>query len=311
MKLSVVTTLFRSANYVQAFLERATRAAEACTDDFEIVLVNDGSPDDSLQRALESGNPRLVVVDLSRNFGHHRAMMAGLAHASGQLVFLIDVDLEEPPENLPRFWRHMSEHPAVDVVVGETSSKPGGTVRRFASSLFYRVFNALSPVKIPEMAMVSRLMRRPYVDALLQYRESEPFLPALWIDAGFRQEHLQAQKIFDGNSTYTIGRRLRMALHAISSFSSMPLIYLFWLGASFSVGAILFALFLIIQRLYRPDSMLPGWSSVIAAMFFIGGVIIFSLGVLGLYLAKIYREVKGRPNVLVRTVFRVNGAVER
>ena len=155
--------------------------------------------------------------------------------------------------------------------------------------------------------MVSRLMRRPYVEALLRYRESDPFLPALWVDAGFIQRYFPASKRFDGESTYTLRRRLRMALHAIASFSSMPLLYLFYIGAAFSGGSIVFVVALVINRIISPEPVLPGWSSVIAALFFIGGVIIFALGVLGVYLSKIYKEVKARPNSIVRSVHRAGG----
>lgn len=304
VRLSVVATMYRSRAYVEEFVRRAAEAAASCTTDYEVVLVNDGSPDDSGDVARRLGDPRVVIVELSRNFGHHRAMLCGLEHARGERIFLIDIDLEEPPENLRAFWDLLEREPEVDVVVGEVSEKPGGPVRRLASGAFYRVFNSLSPVRIPEMAMVSRLMRRGYVEALLRYRESDPFLPALWVDAGFVQRYLSASKRFDGETTYTLRRRLRMALHAIASFSSMPLLYLFYVGAAFSGGSIIFVAALALNRIFSPEPVLPGWSSVIAALFFIGGVIIFALGVLGVYLSKIYKEVKARPNSIVRSVHR-------
>lgn len=307
MRLSIVATMFRSSRYVAEFCHRATLAAQQCCDDFEIVLVNDGSPDDSLHRALSLGDSRVVVVDLSRNFGHHPAMLCGLRHARGERVFLIDIDLEEPPENLERFWRYQELHPEVDVVEGQVESKPGGVLRRLSGAIFYKVFNSLSPLKISDRAMVSRLMSRAYVDALISYQEADPFLPAIWVDAGFVQHAVPAKKHFDGSTTYSVRRRIRMALHAIASFSSMPLIYLFYVGAVFSGGALCFVAYLGYQRIFGSEAILPGWSSVIAALFFIGGIVIFSNGLLGIYVAKIYKDVKGRPGTIVRKVYRPSG----
>jgi putative glycosyltransferase len=307
MKLSIVATLFNSSGYVEEFVRRISASAGRCTSDYEIVLVSDGSPDDSVQRTLAINNPRIVIIELSRNFGHHPAILCGLAHTSGELVFLTDVDLEEPPEDLERFWVALTASTEVDVVEGRITDKPGGILRRLGSLAFYRFFNTLSVVKVSDRATVSRLMRRDYVNALLQYGESDPFLPALWVDAGFKRQSVPTTKTFDGRSNYTFRRRFRMAINAITSYSTTPLHYLFYVGSLFSVGALLFVIILVLQRTIYSREMFPGWSSIVAALFFIGGITIFAIGLLGAYIARIYREVKARPNTIVRRIHSKSG----
>src|SRR5256885_14440017 len=149
MKLSIVTTLYYSAPYLDEFYDRACAAAEKFTRDFEIILVNDGSPDNSLEVALSiyQKDHRVKVIDLSRNFGHHKAMMTGLAHASGELVFLIDCDLEEEPELLERFHRELIASGA-DVVYGVQQKRKGDLFERVSGTLFFKLFNALSSQSI-------------------------------------------------------------------------------------------------------------------------------------------------------------------
>jgi putative glycosyltransferase len=304
MKLSIVTTLYQSSRYLEEFHQRMTATAGAITDDYELIFVNDGSPDDSLDVAkkLLAGDCHIVILDLSRNFGHHRAMMTGLERAKGEYVFLIDVDLEEHPENLTAFWDYLSTHPEADVVIGELQTKKqGGLTRRLASSWFYDMFNFLSYIKISKKELVSRLMRRVYVDSLISYQERELFIPGIWAHAGYNQHYLPAEKTFDGYSTYTLRRRLTMMVDAVTSFSAKPLLMVFYTGILFVIGAAAVILYLTINKLFFGGSIL-GWASLVAILFFIGGVIIFSLGIVGIYTAKIYTEVKQRPNSIVKTV---------
>lgn len=304
MDLSIVATLYSSSKYIPAFHERISRVAQTLTKNYEIVFVNDGSPDDSLAvaRGICEHDSKVKVVDLSRNFGHHRAMMCGVKHALGDRVFLIDVDLEELPELLGTFWQTMETDPEIDVVVGELQEKTVPFFKKVVSSMFYSVFNALSAVRISNREIVSRLMNRAYVNALVEYQEREIFFPAIWVDAGFRQIKIPATKTFDGNSTYTIRKRLVMAVEAVTSFSSMPLIYIFYLGLLFSLSSAIFICFLLLRKLFIGHVIL-GWTSLMAVLFLVGGIIIFSLGVVGIYVSKIYIEIKARPNSIVRKIY--------
>src|SRR5690348_2277924 len=202
MKLSVVTTLYKSAPYLQEFYERATRAATALTDDYELLFVNDGSPDDVCERAiaLHRGDVHVRVLDLSRNFGHHKALMTGLVHARGDLIFLIDSDLEEDPAWLPLFHETM-QSTGVDSVYGIQRSRKGGWFERASGAIFYRVFNKLLTHPFPLNIITARLMTRRFVDALVQHRDREVSMAGLCTITGFEQRPLTVKKGTRGDTS--------------------------------------------------------------------------------------------------------------
>jgi putative glycosyltransferase len=307
MDLSIVTTLYQSAPYVKDFHERASAAAESITEDFEIVFVNDGSPDESLAAALErhAEDDRVRVVDFSRNFGHHKAIMTGLDYANGKKVFLIDSDLEEPPELLDTFWDKMRTTEC-DVVYGVQRTRKGNWFERAAGAVFYAVFNLLSPEPIPRNLITARLMTRPYVDALLQHREREICIAGLWAATGFQQEPVVVDKGNKGQSVYDLRRKFTNLVNAITSFSNRPLVFIFYLGSLISIGAAMAAAYLIIYRLFI-GPLKDGWPSLMVSIWLLGGLTIFSLGVIGIYLSKIFTETKQRPYTIVRQVYERNG----
>ena len=305
MKLSIVSTLYCSAAYIGEFCERAAKAAkEFAGDDFEIVLVNDGSPDDSLDVAVNlyrSGGFPLKIVDFSRNFGHHKAMMAGCMHASGDYVFLIDVDLEESPEWLIPFAEQMRKD-GCDVVYGVQDHRKGGWFERGAGAVFYRVFNFLADIRVPRNVTTARLMTRRYVDVLTQYQEREVFLLGLWTIAGFRQEPHVVHKLSTSPTTYSLRKKLVVAVNSLIVFSNVPLYAICFLGIGTSLVSAVLALYYVISFFLR-SSNVSGWASLIVSLWFIGGLILFSLGVIGLYVSKIFVEVKRRPYVSVRRIY--------
>jgi putative glycosyltransferase len=303
MRFSVVSTMYRSRPYLDEFVRRATEAAGLLTKDFEIVLVNDGSPDGSLEKALEirALNPHVKVVDLARNFGHHKAMMTGLQHARGERVFLIDSDLEEGPELLTSFTEELERQDA-DVVHGVQRRRKGGWFERMTGSLFYTLFNAIAPHPIPRNLTTARVMTRRYVDALVQYQEREVNLAAIWSYAGFKQVPLPVDKAHKGTTTYRLGQRVAHLVNSITSFSTAPLVLIFYLGTGISLLAGICATYLVIRRLFFGER-LEGWASLIVSIWFLGGVTLLSLGVIGVYLAKIFSEVKQRPYTTVRAVY--------
>ena len=303
MRLSIVSTLYRSAPYLREFHARAAAAAVAITDDVEFVYVNDGSPDDALDVALslreEFGNVR--VVDLSRNFGHHRAMMAGLAHATGDRVFLIDCDLEEDPELLAAFAAKLAEAQA-DVVYGVQDNRGGGPANRLFGWLYYKLYNAVSADPIPRNLLTVRLMTRRYVDALLRHREAEFVISSLWVRTGFVQIPVAVTKGRKPTTSYDFRRKFVLMVNSITACSAVPLHYVFYLGlVVFSVSAVT-ALALVIRRLFF-GVMLDGWPSLMVSIWMLGGLIIFCQGVIGIYLAKVYHEAKRRPPTITREVF--------
>ena len=271
--------------------------------DYEIVFVDDGSPDSSLTTAvkLSEKNGNVKVVELSKNHGHHRAMMIGMEHALGERVFLVDCDLEEPPENLSIFWKLMCEDGEVDLVYGVQEEKQANGLRKILSQSFYKVFNSLSNVKIPGNELVSRLMKRNYVNALLEYKERELFISGIWADVGFRRKEVLTQKEYNGNSSYTLAKRLTMAIDAVTSFSTKPLLYVFYLGFFVSMLSLASACYLVINKLLF-GTVVDGWTSILVSLYLIGGIIIFCIGAVGLYLSRVFSEVKQRPLSIVRKV---------
>src|SRR4051794_383918 len=187
MKLSIVTTLYKSAAHVEEFHRRASEAAKRVTDDYEIVMVDDGSPDDSLALAcaVAARDSRVRVVELSRNFGHHKALMTGLDHAKGELCFLIDSDLEEDPALLTEFYR-LIHSGSWDVVFGYQESRQSGSVTGIASRIAWFLIDKLYALQVVPNQCTVRLMRRKYVDALLLHRERSPVIGALWVITGFK-----------------------------------------------------------------------------------------------------------------------------
>lgn len=301
MRISVVTTLYNSAPYIGEFVERTRAELQKLTDDHEFILVDDGSPDDSLRTALVllRTEPRLRVIELSRNFGHHKAMMTGLEHASGDLVFLIDVDLEEPPELLGAFFATLRDE-ELDVVFGFQKARKGGLIERLGGHLAWRLLNLFLPVKIPHNHSTVRLMTRDYVDALVQHKEHKTAIGGLWVMTGFKQKGIEFEKESRGNTSYSMSRRLVLLMDSITSFSELPLFLVFYVGCAVLFGSILMGAYLIIRRFN--GHLLEGWVSTMVSIAFFGGLTVFSIGVVGLYVSRIFIETKGRPYTLIRRI---------
>lgn len=311
MKLSIVTTLYNSSSTVDEFCRRTVNAAEAVTQDFEIVLVDDGSPDDSLDIAcqLAKEDSRVRVVELSRNFGHHKALMTGLDHADGDLCFLIDSDLEEDPALLLTFWKELEAHD-VDVVYGYQSKRKGRLVERVTGDLAYKLFNSLLSHPVPLNAVTVRLMKREYVKSLLMHRERQTVIGGLWVLTGYRQLGVPVNKVARPTSTYSFWRRWHALIDSISAFSETPLVAIFYLGLVISGLSALMGAWLFIRWFFF-GNILAGWVSVMLSVWFLGGVLIFCVGIIGIYISKIFIETKNRPYTIVRRVHAYSGADQR
>lgn len=304
MKLSIVATLYQSAPYIAEFHQRATAVArQFAGDDYEIVLVNDGSPDNSLELAVQltEADSHVVLIDLSRNFGHHKAMMTGLAHAKGELVFLIDSDLEEEPEWLEAFAQQMKQD-RCDVVYGVQERRKGNWFERWSGRWFYRFFKALTGLALPENVVTTRLMARRYVDALLCHQEREVFMAGLWHITGFDQRPQVIKKHNTSETTYTFRRKMSLLVNSVTSFSNAPLVSIFYIGVAISLFALAYIAYLVTHWLFLAKPM-SGWTSVMASIWLLGGMVISFIGVVGIYLSKIFSETKQRPYTIVRQIY--------
>lgn len=309
VQISVVTTLYKSRPYIKQFYERMTAVLQQLACPYEIVFVDDGSPDLSASdvRDIISTDDRVVLVELSRNFGHHYAILAGLSQACGRQVFLIDSDLEEQPEWLTDFIATAKHHGA-DVVYGIQKQRGGGLFKQYSGGLFYKLFNSVSETEIPDNVCTVRLMTRDFVDALLSLGDRNVFLAGNLSWVGFKQVPVYVQKqTRQEPSNYTITRMLALFINAITSFSSYPLRLIFFIGLLISGLAGLFGANMLLEKLLYPESIQLGYASIIVSIWFLGGLIILFVGIIGIYLSKMFVEVKDRPLYIVRKVYRQEG----
>lgn len=297
--VSVVAPVYNEEATLQAFYEEVCRALEDYP--FEIVLVDDGSSDRTplLLHALAEEDARVRVVYLSRNFGHQTAITAGLDHAQGDAIVMIDADLQDPPSLMPKMLDRW--HAGYDVVYAVRQQRAGETAMKLTTAnWFYKVFGKLSQVDLEPNAGDYRLLDRRALDGLLSMRERNRFLRGMtgWI--GFNQTAIPYQRDarYAGETKFTLRKMLRFALDALSSFSHVPLQVATLLGFFFSAAA--FAAIPIVIGLRLAGLYLPGFGSVTIAILLLGGIQLIAIGLIGEYVGRIYDEVKRRPLYMVR-----------
>lgn len=304
--LSIVTTMYRSRRFLEEFLVQCLQATtEIGCSHFEIVLVNDGSPDDSVAYALmrKQDIPQLVIVDLSRNFGHHYAMQAGLRHARGDLILLIDCDLEVSPLILEGFKAKL-EATRCDMVYGFQEERKGNVFERASGGFFYKAFNFLSDIQIPENIATERLMTRRYVDALLQLGDHNLFMGGMMSWTGFDQVGIPLKKKQrEGKSSYTLLRRIHLMINAVSSFSALPLVWMFNIGMMITTASFLYLFYLIFAKLVFNNAII-GFTSMMGLMSLSLGILTTGLGIIGIYLGKVFTQVQNRPTYIVKDIYR-------
>lgn len=305
LKLSIVTSLYYSESYVEAFYNRLREVLDSLTTNYEIIFVNDGSPDKAAEKVLrlQEIDANITLVDLSRNFGHHQALLTGLQHADGDLIFLIDSDLEEDPSLLTVFWNEMQMNSSADVVYGIQATRKGGWFERTSGTLFYRFLDFLTSIHYPANTLTARLMKRKYVEGVLKFTEKTLDVWAIFVLTGFNQIGIPVTKGSKGISTYSLSKKLKMTLEIITSLSHRPLYLIFLLGLIWlCISAGVFFMILVQKWLYGAE--IEGWASIMASVWLIGGVIIFLIGVIGIYLSKIFLEIKNRPWAIIKAVYK-------
>jgi len=301
---SVVAPVFNEEETLPHFYARVMAAMERLGEPFELVLINDGSRDGSFHamRALHERDPRVRVVDFSRNFGHQIAISAGLDHARGQAVIIIDSDLQDPPEvilELIARWRDGAE-----VVYAQRATRRGETrFKLLTAAIFYRLIARITSVNIPRDTGDFRLLDRRVVDALVAMREHHRFMRGLSVWVGFRQEAVQYERHerFAGTTKYPLSKMIRFSLDAITSFSHLPLQLATSVGFALAGISLLGILVAAIVRLFVPGAII-GQATTLIIVLLLGGIQLIFLGVIGEYLGRIYDEVRARPLYIVRTV---------
>ena len=306
MRLSVVSTLYRSRPFLDTFVTEILSAIrQTGITDYELIFVNDGSPDDSVAHLIELKKqiPEITIVDLSRNFGHHYAIQAGLEVSQGDYVFLIDNDLEVHPQVLTQFYAHMSNNPDLDVVYGFQEARKGGFTENYAGKIFWSVINYISEVKIPKNILTERLMTKAYVEGLLSMKDANLFLGGMMYWVGFKQEGIAVKKgLREGPSTYSFRKRMQLMVQAVTSFSGKPLEILFYFGLCVSFCSFAFLIYLGLKKIIYADEVAVGWTSIIAINVMVLGIISTFLGLIGIYIFKIFKQVQGRPNYIIKKI---------
>lgn len=300
---SLVVPVYNEAELLEDLYLRQTKVWQSMDGDFELIFVDDGSTDNSFAKMKElwERDERVKIVKLSRNFGHQVAVTAGLENASGNAIMLMDADLQDPPEMLPKFIEKWKQ--GYDVVYGVRRRRKENIFKRAAYSTFYRLLKKISNIDIPLDSGDFCLMDRRVVNLLRNMPERNRFVRGIRSWVGLKQIGLEYERDrrLRGEAKYTFGKLLKLALDGVVSFSFMPLRLATYLGLFISLGSFISALILVILKLWW-DIPLKGWTSTVVIILFLGGVQLVSLGVIGEYIGRIYDEVKKRPLYVIEEV---------
>lgn len=300
--ISVICPCCNEADVIDSFMVRLLPTLDGVDDDFEIVFVNDGSRDETVQKLqkYQAENKNIRILDLSRQFGKEAAMSAGIDHAQGDAIIVMDVDLQDPPEVIPDLISEWQR--GFEIVVARRKDRQSDSwLKRFFAQSFYRLHNIIGETKIPVDVGDFRLLDRKVVDVLRQMPERQRFMKGLFAWVGFETAVVEfvREKRDSGRSKFSWWRLWNFGLEGITSFSTAPLRVWTYAGSAISGLALAYAAFIVIRTsIYGID--VPGYASIFAGMMFLGGIQLISLGVLGEYIGRIYMESKKRPLYVIR-----------
>ncbi|MBD2004851.1 MULTISPECIES: glycosyltransferase family 2 protein [Cyanophyceae] len=297
-KYSLVIPVYNEEKTLPELYRRISELMERLDDQAELILVNDGSKDRSLQllRDLHERDPRVCYLSLARNFGHQIAVTAGLNYVRGEVIVILDADLQDPPELIPDMVEKWRQGYHV-VYAKRTQRQKESWFKRFTAYIFYRLLKQLADVDIPTDTGDFCLMDRQVVDVLNSMPERDRYIRGMRSWIGFQQTavYFERHPRFAGEVKYTFSKSLSLAINGLVSFSKVPLRISTYVGLLAAVAAIFMGLLVIYWRIFVPQSPLTGFTIILVAIFFLGAVQLVSIGILGEYIGRIYEEVKGRP----------------
>jgi glycosyltransferase involved in cell wall biosynthesis len=298
--ISVVTPVYRAEGCLEELYRRLVASLSGITQDFEILMVEDRGGDRSWEiiRNLAGRDPRVKGIQFSRNFGQHYGITAGLDHCDGDWVVVMDCDLQDRPEEIPRLYAKARE--GFEVVIARRGKRNDPVLKRLASWLFYRLFSWLADTEYDSQAGNFRIVSRKVVESFRGIREQLRFFGGLMNWMGFPQTSIDVQHAerHEGRSTYTLAKLWRLAAETIVAYSDKPLRLSIRLGFLISLAAFGYGLYIGAHAVLY-GSPITGWASLIVSIYFMGGIIIAILGMLGIYLGKTYDEAKKRPLYIV------------
>jgi dolichol-phosphate mannosyltransferase len=301
---SLVIPVYNEEKLIDELLNRTVSSVEAFTADYEIIIVDDGSSDRSLDQLMHwlKKNNRIIVLSLTKNFGHQAAFTAGLEYARGDIVAMMDGDLQDPPELLAEMYRKINEED-LDIISGKKTGRKGSRNRNFLSVLFHIFFRYIGEIKNMENAGNYSMMKREAVDALLMMKEKVRYLPGLRTFIGFRQGYVEFVRDdrYRGEPKMSFGKLFMLATDAIFSFSRFPIRLCLVLG---TIGTLVFmsaGIYVLIAK--ASGFAVSGWSSTLLGIYFLGSIQLVFLGILGEYVYRSYKESQNRPLYFIRKIF--------
>jgi glycosyltransferase involved in cell wall biosynthesis len=307
--LSILVPMYNESEVIPVFFEAINKVLVGIGMDYEIICVNDGSKDNTLEllSAQAARDPRIKVVSFSRNFGKEPAMTAALDYAAGDAAIPMDADLQDPPELINEMLRKWNE--GFDVVYARRSSRSGDSlIKRTTAHWFYNLFNRLSEVEIPESVGDYRLMSRRVIDVIKKLPEKERFMKGLFCWPGFKTTTIEFERqVRAGGSTkFNYWKLWNFALNGITSFSTIPIRLGIYLGLFIAAFAFIYGFYITVKTLLLGVDE-PGYASLMVVVLFLGGVQLFCFGLMGEYIGRIYKEVKNRPLYVVEQAIGFDG----
>jgi len=301
--LSIVIPLLNEESLIHELVSRVKFNATKITEDFEIILVDDGSSDSTWDKIKIQGKieNRIKAVKFSRNFGHHYAITAGLKHSNGDWVVVMDGDLQDRPEVIPDLYSRAQD--GFDVVFVSRVNRPEGLIYKFAQKSFYLLLRIFSGIKYDSSFANFSIISKQVVQSFSSFTENTRFYSTTVNWLGFNRTSIEAShgQRYSGKSSYSFNKRLKLAIDIIISFSERPLYLAILFGLITSLFSVLIFFWITIGAIKSEFTVL-GWPSIMAAILFIGGMILTVIGILGIYLGRIYREVKFRPLYIVKEI---------
>ena len=304
MTISIIVPCFNEEESLPLFYAEMEKIKFQLNDHFEYIFVNDGSKDRTLQilRDLNQVDKSVHYLSFSRNFGKEAALYAGLKHATGDLVTVMDADLQDPPELLLTMKFMLEKNPDLDCVGTRRTTRDGESpIRSFFANLFYKLINKISQVEMVDGARDFRLMRRQMVDAILEVSEYNRFSKGIFAWVGFKTEYLEYKNVerVAGKTSWSFWQLLNYSLEGIINFSDAPLTIAFWGGVVACLLAFFLIMIVIVRTLIFGDPT-SGWPSMVSIILFLGGFQLLTIGILGKYIGKIFMETKKRPIYVVK-----------
>ena len=302
--ITFVLPIFNESGNIARLYERLDAVSAMLSYRSEIIFVNDGSTDDSLELlvGIQSRDPRVIVIDFARNFGHQLAVTAGLDASTGDAVIVMDSDMQDPPEVAVELIGRWEE--GFDVVYAQRRTRKDSAFKRLTASVFYKVLRRVAEIDIPPNTGDFRLMDRRVVDEVNKYREHDRFLRGMVSHVGFRQVAVQFDRDerFSGTSGYPLRKMMKFAADGILGFSTFPLTLISRIGYTAAALSVIGVAYAIFMKLFVPAAVVEGWTFIVSSVLFMGGLQLIMLGILGGYIGRIYKEVQNRPLYGVRQV---------